>query len=118
MADKQGRTETLQPLLDRLAAGDGKAADDLIAHALERLRRLARKMLRDNPAVRRWEETDDVLQKSTMRLCRALKAVKPATVKAFLGLAATQIRRELIDLARHHYGPEGAAAHHASDPGK
>jgi RNA polymerase sigma-70 factor (ECF subfamily) len=29
-------------------------------------------------------------------------------------LAAVQIRRELIDLARHHYGPQGAAAHHHS----
>src|SRR5262249_17583587 len=26
--------------------------------------------------------------------------------------------RELIDLARHYYGPQGAGAHHASQPGK
>ena len=118
MANPQGKSEVLQGLLDRLAGGDQVAADDLITHAMERLRRLTRKMLRDNPAVRRWEETDDVFQAAAIRLRRALKAVKPTSVKAFVGLAATQIRRELIDLARHHYGPEGDAAHHASDPGK
>jgi RNA polymerase sigma factor (sigma-70 family) len=116
MVDNEGRTETLQPLLDRLAAGDTAASDDLIAHAMNRLRRLTRKMLRDNPAVHRWVQTDDVLQNALMRLHRALKEVRPASVRAFIGLAATQIRRELIDLARHHYGPEGDAAHHASDP--
>jgi RNA polymerase sigma-70 factor (ECF subfamily) len=116
MADQGGRTETLQPLLDRLAGGDTAAADDLIAHAMERLRRLARKMLRDNPRVRRWEQTDDVLHNALVRLHRALKAVRPESVRAFMGLAAKQIRRELIDLGRHHYGPEGHAEHHASDP--
>jgi RNA polymerase sigma-70 factor (ECF subfamily) len=35
-------------------------------------------------------------------------------VRDFYRLAATQIRRELIDLARHYYGPQGAGAHHAS----
>lgn len=116
MADRQDQTEDLQRLLDRLAAGDQAAADDLIAHSMERLRRMARKMLRDRSDVRRWEETDDVLQNALVRLHRALKAVRPASARDFIGLAATQIRRELIDLARHHYGPEGDAAHHASDP--
>ncbi|MBL8797821.1 MAG: sigma-70 family RNA polymerase sigma factor, partial [Planctomycetia bacterium] len=32
----------------------------------------------------------------------------------FFGLATQQIRRELIDLARHYYGPQGAGANHAS----
>ena len=36
---------------------------------------------------------------------------------SFFKLAAKQIRRELIDLYRHHYGAEGDGAHHASDPG-
>lgn len=41
MADPQGKSEVLQGLLDRLAGGDQAAADDLITHAMERLRRLA-----------------------------------------------------------------------------
>lgn len=118
MANREDQTDDLQRLLDRLSAGDQAAADDLIGHSMERLRRLTRKMLRDNPAVRRWEQTDDVLQNALVRLHRALQGIKPTSVQAFIGLAATQVRRELIDLARHHYGPEGDAAHHVSDPGK
>ena len=40
-------------------------------------------------------------------------------IAQLLGLepaALSQARRELIDLARHHYGPLGSAAHHASQP--
>src|SRR5262249_42944545 len=40
----------------------------------------------------------------------------PATTREFLALAATNIRRELIDLARHHFGPEGIGANHATPP--
>ncbi len=74
-------------------------------------------MLRGYPGVRRWAQTDDVLQSALIRLLRALEAVRPATSRAFFGLAAEQIRRELIDLARHYFGPEGLGANHASrDP--
>ena len=43
--------------------------------------------------------------------------VKPASVRSFINLAAVQIRRELIDLARHYDGPEGPGRHHASRAG-
>lgn len=106
----------LQRCLDRLQAGDAAARNELLNHACDRLRRLTRKMLRDSPAVRRWEETDDVFQNAMLRLCRALQDVTPDTLARFYQLAALQVRRELIDLARHHYGPRGSAAHHASQP--
>ena len=64
--------------------------------------------------MRQWEQTDDILQNAAMRLCRALNVVKPASVRSFINLAAVQIRRELIDLARHYEGPEGPGRHHAS----
>ncbi len=111
------RTEDLQPLLDRLAQGDAQARDELIQRSQDRLHRLARKMLRCDPRVARWEQTDDVLQSALLRLYRALEKVKPDSVKAFIGLASRQMQRELIDLARHHYGPQGDARHHASDDG-
>lgn len=82
--------------------------------ACDRLTRLTRKMLGQNPRVHRWEQTDDVLQNACLRLCRALESVHPATVREFFGLAAEQVRRELIDLARRYYGPEGHGANHAS----
>ena len=77
--------------------------------------RLTRKMLRGYPALRRWEQTDDVLQNALLRLYRSLNEVRPQSVPEFMGLAATQIRRSLIDLARHHIGPKGEAAHHQTD---
>jgi RNA polymerase sigma-70 factor (ECF subfamily) len=114
ITEESGSTMRIQLRLDRLRAGDESARGELLSMACERLRRLARKMLRGYPSVRRWEQTDDVLQNAAVRLCRALEAVKPAGVRDFVNLAAVQIRRELIDLARHYDGPEGQGRHHAS----
>ncbi len=108
-------TTQLQHWLDLIQVGDDDAREALIRHSCERLKRLTRKMLRGYPRLRRWEETDDVLQDTLLRLDRCLKDVKPDSVQYFFGLAATQIRRSLIDLTRHHFGPEGDAAHYQSD---
>lgn len=107
----------IQGLVERLQAGDPAARDGLIAASSVRLTHLTRKMLRDNPRVHRWEQTDDVFQNAAIRLCRALEEVRPATARDFFRLAAAHVRRELIDLARHHFGPEGGAAHHSSHDG-
>jgi RNA polymerase sigma-70 factor (ECF subfamily) len=100
--------------VDRLRAGDRAASDELLRAVGSRLERLARKMLGRFLAVHRWAQTDDVLQNALVRLLRALGQVRPASVRDFFGLAAEQMRRELLDLARHFHGPEGAAAHHES----
>lgn len=105
----------VQRCLDRVRGGDEAAWDDLLTVAGKRLDRLARHMLRDYPGVRRWEQTGDVAQNAAIRLQRAIRAEVPASPKDFFRLAALQIRRELIDLARHHFGPHGDAAHHVSD---
>jgi RNA polymerase sigma-70 factor (ECF subfamily) len=70
-------------------------------------------MLRSYPGVRRWELTDDIVQNAALRLWQCLDAVKPASVRSFINLAAVQIRRELIDLARHYDGPRGPGRHQA-----
>jgi RNA polymerase sigma factor (sigma-70 family) len=98
--------------LGKLASGDLSARDELIAIASERLRGIAHRMLRTFPAVRRWDETDDIVQNASMRLYRALADVVPQDARGFVGLAAVQVRRELLDLARKHAGPESQAAHH------
>lgn len=118
MTEQPGYTTRLQGLLDRWSAGDESAMDELIVHSQDRLRRMASRMLAAKPHVARWNQTDDVLQNALIRLHRSLKAVKPDSKQAFNGLAATQIRRELIDMARSLYGPEGHARHHKSDPGE
>lgn len=107
--------DRLQALLDEGAQEADQAYSALLAQASNRLLKLTRRMLRGYPQLRRWEETDDVFQSAALRLHRALSEVRPPSVAAFWGLAAIQIRRVLIDLARHHFGPEGAAAHHHSD---
>lgn len=109
-------TAVLKSLLARAQAGDSAARDDLIHRCSRRLELLTRKMLRNYPAVRRWEETGDVFQNAAVRLVRALQAVTPNSTREFFGLAAEQIRRELIDLARHYRGPEGADRHLVEAP--
>jgi RNA polymerase sigma factor (sigma-70 family) len=111
MADSSNQ---LQPMLLRLQAGDDSARNELFRYSAGRLERLTRKMLQNFPTVHRWAETDDVLQGALIRLLRSLETVHPTTARDFLGLAAEQIRRELIDLARHYYGPQGLGANHAS----
>lgn len=104
-------------LLERLRQGDNTARDDLVRFESARLTVLARRMLRDYPGVKRWEETDDVVQSAIVRLWKALAAVTPECPAAFHRLAALELRRELIDLVRHYQGPEGSGAHHFSTSG-
>ena len=114
MSDLDSRLSVLQTLLPRAIAGDEAAIDALLHHCGDRLTLLTRRMLGDFQRVRRWAETDDVLQNALVRLVGALRHVKPRTPRDFLALASVQIRRELIDLARHYYGPEGIGANHES----
>lgn len=100
----------IQDWLDRLRNGDESARQALISSASERLVRLARRMLREYPRLARWEQTDDVLQNALLRLDRALKGISPANPREFFALAALQVRRSLLDLTRHYYGPRGAGA--------
>lgn len=115
MAEGAGNTAQVQLWLDRLQGGDAQAREELLQHFCEQLQRLTHTMLRGYPGVKRWEQTDDVFQGAMLRLMRALQDVQVASARHFMALAATQIRRELIDLARHYYGPQGAGAHHASN---
>ena len=104
----------LESLLKRLAAGEDSARDELIGLAGDRLLKLTRSMKRSYGRVNRWEQTEDVFQRSAMRLHKALGEVKINDARHFYRLAATQIRRELIDLSRHYGGPEGMGANHAT----
>jgi RNA polymerase sigma-70 factor (ECF subfamily) len=106
----------LQGCLDRLRAGEPAARDDLLSHSRERLLALTARMLSRYPRLRRWEEPDDVLQNALLRVGRMLDQVEVASVGDYLRLAATNIRRELLDLIRHHYGPRGGGANHATPP--
>lgn len=109
-------TFRMKACLGRMREGDKAASDELVRGALSQMERLARKMLRRFPRVRQCTETGDVLQSSLMRLLRALQQVQPASTREFYALAATQIRRELLDLARHYNNPARLATHRLGSP--
>jgi RNA polymerase sigma-70 factor (ECF subfamily) len=114
MSDESWHTGQLEGWIQRLKSGDESARNELLNCAYDRMVRLTRKMLRSYPRVHRWEETSDVMQNAALRLHRSLAEVHPANVIEFLRLAALNIRRELLDLAKHYYGPEGQGANYAS----
>ncbi len=107
-------TIQVQRWLDRLRDGDESAREALLQFSCDRLVRLVRKMLRRFDRVRRWEQTDDVVQNAMLRLHRTLAEVRPESPADFYRLAALNIRRELLDLAKHYFGPCGVGARHAT----
>jgi RNA polymerase sigma-70 factor (ECF subfamily) len=109
-------TTELQGLIDHLAAGAPSARQKLIDRACARLRRLAQRIFHDFARLKRLEETDDVLNQAVLRLLRRLdRGPTPASVAEFFRLAAREMRCELLDMVRHHFGPEGPAAREANN---
>lgn len=101
----------LAALLARLRAGDLGVRDELVTAISGRLERLAHNMLRGSfGRVGRWADTGDVFQGAAVRLWTSLAQVRPESVLHFHRLSAQHVRRELIDLARHYYGPQGLGA--------
>lgn len=88
---------------------------NLIQQSSSSLIRLTRRMFHRFPAIRRWEQTDDIFQNSMIRLHRALQCCKVESPRHFINLAAVQIRRELIDLVRKYKAESNFAANHHSD---
>jgi RNA polymerase sigma factor (sigma-70 family) len=109
-----GVATPIQTCLDALRAGDPAARAELLRVGRERILLMTRKMMARYPAVRRWEESDDVLQNVLLRLHRTLEKVPLESPRHFLALAAIHVRREMIDLARHYFGPQGVGANHAT----
>jgi RNA polymerase sigma factor (sigma-70 family) len=114
MSDASLSTTQLHAWTARIRAGDPTARDELLRATIARLDVLARKMLRQYPGVARWEDTADVVQEASLRLLRSLAEVDPADTRGYFNLAATQIRRQLIDLARRYAGAHGLGANHDS----
>lgn len=115
MKDNSGFNTTahVANLLQRLRDGDSGSAQALLEASTRRLQLLARRIGKNIPGVKRWEQTDDLLQNSMIRLWKALEKHRPATPLDYYRLASTIIRRELIDLSRHYFGAEGIGANHA-----
>jgi DNA-directed RNA polymerase specialized sigma24 family protein len=95
----------IQPLLDRLRAGDAAAVHDLTALTYDRLRRLAGKMLNESfPQVARDHSLNSVLNNAHIRLGNALSSMSaqaktPPTPADYFRFAAFKIRQVLLDMA-------------------
>lgn len=115
MVDEPQLDVVLTGCLERLAAGDDSARDTILEVCNERIRQLSSRLLGKFTRVRRWDNTDDVAQNAALRLYRALGESVPSSPRGLMGLIATQIQRELIDLARKHAGPMSYAANHGTN---
>jgi RNA polymerase sigma factor (sigma-70 family) len=101
MPDDSLDTVRLHQCVMRWQGGDTEAANTLVRLVCQRLEHMTRKMLSRFPNVHACTETVDVLQGSLLRLLNALRQIKPESTRHFFNLAAVQVRRELLDLARH-----------------
>lgn len=115
MMSRASTDTEIQNLIDAALSGKPDAYAALLSHSKDRLLRLTRKMFHNYPNLRRWEQTDDVFQNALIRLHRALANTQIESVRHFFNLATVQIRRELLDLTKHHFGPEGRGARHHTD---
>lgn len=95
--------------------GSGEARNELISLTYHRLYSMAESQFRVFLRLKRHVETSDVVQAVLLKLHRALQEVKPQTARHFYSLAATQIRRELIDLWRYYFRPAGPGSNHGSN---
>ncbi|MDM4017701.1 RNA polymerase sigma factor [Roseiconus lacunae] len=87
---------------------------NLLLEFESQFRRLAHRMLRTFPGVRRWEETDDVVQAALVRLHRSIESIQIQSPLHLRRLAALQIRRELLNFAQRHSRKGSYAANHES----
>lgn len=109
-------TVYVQNCLDRLRGGDASAYDELIERSQSRLFLLSKRMFGDFSRLQRYQDAEDLYQQGILRLAEALKAEVPRDAQHFFKLATLQIRRQLIDLARKHFGPQGGGRNERSWP--
>lgn len=98
--------ECFQHWLDAWKAGDSQGRDRLLEWANHRLKALAHRIVRPNDRVRRFVDSDDVLQEALINMIRRFDR-PPETIDVFFARSGELIRRALIDFARKYYGPRG-----------
>ena len=117
MITEAGELAALQSSFQRFQGGDPAALESMVDHSYRKLQRMASRMIRGYPAVRRWEDTDDICQMAAVRLQRALGQTTPDSLTHYFRLAGAQIRRTLIELARKHKGPLGLSTNQDTHDG-
>jgi RNA polymerase sigma-70 factor (ECF subfamily) len=104
VSEQSAMTVRVEQLLAQLRAGQLEARGELLETACNRLLAITRKMKRSFPEVAKWEQTQDVLASASDRLSATLAKVEIKDALHFFRLAAVEIRRELLDLAKRYQG--------------
>ena len=121
--DQSLTTAAVQQYLDDLGGVEGDSpaeplVRDLLARALDRLHLLCARLLRrEYPRLTRGPlnlQSEEVLSAVVERLLKALRNVRPTTVRQFFALANQHMRWELNDLARRLDSGRPAAELHES----
>jgi RNA polymerase sigma factor (sigma-70 family) len=100
-------TDDLMFWVMELQPGRMVATDPVCRKIMARVDRLARPMFRKFPRVGRFIQVEDVVQNCLIRLMNAYRTVRPASRRHFYALTRELIRRELLDLTKHYFGPLG-----------
>lgn len=100
-------THDLWHWVEELRAGRPNAAQPIFLKILARVERLTRAAMKRFPRAGRFVDVDDVVQNSILRLLAAFRQVRPASRREFYALSNELIRRELLDVVKHYYGPRG-----------
>jgi RNA polymerase sigma-70 factor (ECF subfamily) len=100
-----GESFPLDDYFERWQQGDEASRDALCRKLLDltyaRLGALARTIFhKDFAGLRNAHETDSVVNEAALRLLKALRDVQPASPAHYFRLAALEIRRVLLDMAR------------------
>ncbi len=109
-------TAGLHNWVAELQAGRPGAAEPEFLRILSRVERMTRTTFRRFSRVGRFVEPEDVVQNTVLRLFAALRQIRPATMCDFYALVNALIRRELIDLTRKYFGPQGSGTRVAAKP--
>jgi RNA polymerase sigma factor (sigma-70 family) len=103
-------TEELVYWVMELRQGRPQAAEPICRKIVVRVEELAQAMFMRFPRVGRFVDVDDVVQNCLIRLLAACRATCPTSRRHFYALTSELIRRELLDLTRHYFGPRGDGA--------
>ncbi len=111
------QTRVTMNLLRAVSEGQVNARDQLLGHLCERIRIRARQELRQFRLVRRFAQTDDVLNQVLERLDGALEKDFPKDPIAVLAVTAKMMRQVLVDLHRSFSAKKRNAGRDLSDVG-
>ena len=102
MSEDMPEEQRMPGFFQPVSPAGGPAHAKEVGHLLDRMRTLAHRMLSLHPSLRGAEGTSDLVQNAVIRLDNAMQSEDLASPRNVIGLAVTQLKRELVDLIRRH----------------